>query len=505
MTRKHIIISLIFSALVIIAVSMSGIVDASPLAQATNTPRATRDRTKNPRATKTSEATAEATAHVTATSETVSEDSENSALDPLTSQLLIINSDRNDVAKVTVNVYDANGDIAFSDEIKIKENGAKILEMPKGVGDDFLGSARIVSDRRVQALVLSANRRGSTSDVYQVNPTSSRALTLPYLAHLASNAQNSLLAIQNVSSVTADANVSAYDLDGNEVTTHPLTIPARASVYLNTTALFGANSFVGSARITANQSLAAAELVMLGQETASLHALNANDEGSDQVVPLVERARRKDGTIKTWTELYVRNNGAAATDITVAFYNRKGEVKGSVTRANVPAGGVAVFSTRESEFEFLSKKFSGWANVTSLADTPLAIHSLGARASGKQWFGGGAVENHLANARNVCGVVSSTGNQRSVITLVNMHADKKAKVQVRLFAGEDGAQVKTIELQVAPHAQTKITPKNGLPLNFQGLSVLTSEGQSSRELVVQVTTQMLDGRRARSVSGYVCR
>lgn len=502
MTKKYLLAAFIVSVLVTIILGMSGIVDASSLTFGRATDRPTRDLTEKPRKTKTSEPAAQETVTPEATPVV---DVEALAAGALSSQVLVLNSDRGGTARVSIDVYDDAGGVAFSDTFKLKQNGAKVVTLPKAVGVDFMGSARVVADRRVQALVLDANGDGTASDAYEVVRGGSNTLTLPYLRHLALATQNSLIAIQNTSSVATNATLTAYDVAGSVILAHPVGIPPRASVYLKTDDLFGATAFVGSAVITADQPLAAAELTTYKQDTASLRAYTVQDEGTRLVAPGVERKRNKKDTLTAWNELYVRNNGAAAADIKVEYYSQKGDKTGTITRTNIPAGGLAMFDTSTAEFQFLGKKFVGWASVESTGDTPIVVHSLAAQGRGKQFVGVGGVARPQINGRSVCGSVSTSAKVRSTLTLSNPRGKEDAVVRVRLYDREEGAQVSDFNVAVKSNAQAKITTENGLPTNFQGIALVGVDGGDSRSIIAMVTTQTLNGKRVQSTSGYVCR
>lgn len=555
MTRKQLIASLIAVALILASLSIGGIVDASPLLQASRTPRATRERTRNPtatdtntprptrqratreptatdtrtprptrqdtrtpRSTKTPEATAEPSATDTPTRRStrtgtppagVQGDNGTEGFGVLTSQLLVLNPDRSGTANVTLKVYDAQGAVAFADSFKLVENGAKLVTLPPSVGKEFLGSARITANRRIQALVLDASGDGAASDAYEVSSAASNALTLPYVRHLQVSKKspivvNSVIAIQNTSAQTADATLTVYDVAGNEILAHPVSIAPYASAYVNTTDLFPDTLFAGSARITSDQTLAAAELLTGAQDTASLRALTSSDAGTRLVAPGIQRKLGKKNKVNAWNDLFVRNGANAPTDITVSYYNRTGQLKSKVTRSNVAAGGLARFNTGLDEFGALGKSFVGWAAIASTQNAPLAVYSLASKARGKQVVGIGALPRSRLNGSAVCGDVSATVKEKSVVTIINTDSKTKAAVHVRFFNQADGAPITQLDVQVAPNGQFQLDAQNGLPANFQGLAILKTEGKN-KSIAALVTTQTVQGTRALGISGYVCR
>lgn len=526
MTRKHLIVGLVLSVLLLGVLALDRAANAAPPAQdseptreLTLSPRPTRDRTRNPRPTaaEPSEPTRQLTQEPRPTLRTLppvetstpapKANPKNAAVAPrrISSQLLIINPHGEGKARVTVNVFDLTGAIAYSDTVKINQNGAKVVTVPKTLGNNFLGSARLTSNRRIQAIVLDNTVDGTSSDTYEATGTMMQELTLPFVRHLAPTTQNSIIAIQNTSSAPADTLFAAYDLNGVEVLAYPVSIPPNASAYLNTDDLFGTNVFVGSARITSNRTIAAAEIAMNMQDTASFDGLTTRDESNKHVVPVVERKRRKDGTINTWNELYVRNNGTTATDITVKYFNKKGQVKGIVKRSNVPAGGLATFVTRESEFDFLGNKYSGRVVVSGASGAKLVVHSLGARVRGKQWMGVESIIRQRVNGRGVCADVRSTAKNKTVLALTNVHRKKNALVHLRFYSHIKGKPAGSVDITLGPDETAYLDDRNGIPGNFEGIALINADPGSSQELVAMAVTQTLEGKRVKSISGYLCR
>jgi hypothetical protein len=498
MTKRHLLGSLIVIALVIVLFNTGGIANTFALAQAPNTPRPTRDRTANPRQTKTPQA-AEATGTPDADNQ-----GDVSAPELLSSRLLVVNPGSVQTARVTVNMFDSQGSTVYSDTMRIKPNGVKLINVPKELGNDFLGSARIVSNQRVQALVLDSNVAGSANDVYEVTNVTSNTLVLPVVQHDAASSEHSLIAVQNTSALSAEATFTALDTDGNEILAQALTIAPRASAYLDTRDLFGANDFLGSARITADQRVAAVELSAFGQGTASVRALVAEEASPQLIVPMLERRRNAKRGMVVWSLVYVRNNGDAPTDITLRLFTEQGDKKANATRASVPAGGLAVFDLRADEFKSLGKKFIGWARAASTDKTPLAASAFVARARGKQWNATGAVARARVKGRSVCGDVRVTAKQTAILTLLNPNAREMARVKLNLYAGEDGAPVAEMEREIGPNGQIRITSANGLPNDFRGIAIVSTDAAFAREVVAAVLTQTRDGKRVTATRGYVC-
>lgn len=235
-----------------------------------------------------------------------------------------------------------------------------------------------------------------------------------------------------------------------------------------------------------------------------MRAYSVQDEGTRLVAPGVSRKRNKKDVLNTWNELYARNNGAVATNIKAEYYNQKGDKVGSITRSNIPAGGLAIFDTSTNEFQFLGKKFVGWASVESTGDAPMVVHALAAQGRGKQFVGIGGVARPQINGRSVCGSVSTTAKQKSTLTISNPRNKEDAVVRVRLYERTEGAQVADFNVAIKSNAQATITTKNGLPSNFQGIAIVGVDGGDSRSIIAMVTTQTANGK-IKSTSGYVCR
>jgi hypothetical protein len=543
MTKKQILLALLLTALVAALLNLSGfgVSRVEGQAEPTNTRRATRDRTtnpkptrdltKNPKPTRQDSPTGEPTRRPTrdrttnpkptrdltanpkptrasdATATPVpAPKNKNAAVKPrrLTSRLLIVNPHRTGNARVKIEVFDSDGNVAHTQNIKIQKNAAKIFTLPESVGNNFLGSARITANRRIQALVLDSDNGGTSSDTYEATGSAPGALTLPLVRHIAPGTQNSIIAIQNTASAPAAGSFTAYDANGAEVLSHPLSIPPNASVYLNTDDLFGSTQFLGSARITADRTLAAAELTLNKHDSASFDALYERDSNNKHVVLGIERKRRKDGKLNGWNELYVRNDEGAPSDITVKYYKKTGKVSGKLTRKNVPPGGLAVFDTREADLNFLGLRFSGWATVTGKNGARVSVHSLASRTRAKQWMGLESIVRSRINGRGVCGDLQANPAGKSILTLVNTHAKQKALVHLRFYKHEKGQALGSHDLELKPNSQISLVPGKGLPTNFRGIVLIDANTGDAGRIVAMVTTQTFKNGVANGTTAYLC-
>jgi hypothetical protein len=240
-----------------------------------------------------------------------------------------------------------------------------------------------------------------------------------------------------------------------------------------------------------------------------MRAYTPSDAGASMLVPVVTRKVRGNGTIAAWTELYVRNQDTLPTDVTVEFFTATGESKGTVTRANVPAGGMVALLTRDTEMKFLGKKFNGWARVTS-SGAPLAVEVLGAQGTGKQLSAVNAVSGTNAGERVMCGDLRVDATSKPILTLLNGDATQAANVRLRVYDAQNGAQVADVTVNVNASSAYSVTAPRGfyqfLQPKFRGMLRITTEQDGAREIVALMRTHALNAKgRVTSTSAYVCR
>lgn len=289
----------------------------------------------------------------------------------------------------------------------------------------------------------------------------------------------------------------------------PLTIAPYASAYVNTSELFPTGTFTGSATVTSDRPLAAAELTLFLKDVASLRALTATEAGMSQLLPNVTRRVKNDGSLGMWNELYVRNEGVTATDITVEYFARDGVSKLTVTHDAVPPHGLAIFNTHDQAFKKLGKRFIGWVRITSSA-APVASDALVVRSKGKQLGGVNGVNETVATGRTRCADVQYTSSSVSSLYVLNADPTKAAQVQARIYDQAKGQQMGEFVINVPANGQYALTPPKGpmgaIRLNFRGALTLSPQGDGSKTILALIKTQALNGKRkVISQAVYMCR
>ncbi len=423
-------------------------------------------------------------------------------------QLRVFNTSAKQVARVQFEIFDAQGNRVFADKFRIKPNAARLVELPASLAQNFVGNARLSADQRIQAIVIDTNGKTGATDTYEAPSRASTLLTLPFVRHLKLDTRNSLFAIQNVTANSANATLRIFDPDGIQIIAQALTLAPNGSAYINSNDLFPTGAFVGSAQITSDQPLAAALLALDIKDTASTSAFTPSQAAPSMLAPFVTRRVRATGVIPRWTEIYARNQDTQPTDITVEFFTNAGESRGVVTRANVAAGGIASFNTRESEFKFLGKKFNGWARVTA-PGAPLAVTILNAQNRGKQLATVNAAAESELSARVGCPDLKVDATTKSILTLLNGDAHDAANVRLRVYDSESGAQVADVTVKVNAASAYSVTSPHGFyqPLQpeFRGTLRITTVKGGAREIVALARTYTLNAKgRATSARAYMC-
>lgn len=535
---KRLIVPGALSALLVVLLMLGAFADAagaSP-ANARQTPTSTPTATRSPRASRTptptvnparaltrqARQTAAAGAQRATPTRTVAPTEDTSAIDEdillepeaapvnpgaMTSQVVVFNPDLSGSATVLLDVRNVSGASVYSQMVTVNSNGARLISLPS-LSSGFQGGAVVSSDKNVQAMVVDANTAQTARDAYEGTGAPAKILTLPLLRHLAANTQNSVVAVQNTTNTTADAKLTYYDANGAPSPPVPLTIPPMTSAYVNTNGLFGSNRFIGSARITSDHELAAVEQSLYYQDTASFRALTPSQQGSPLYLPLIERRVTKTGVGVNWSETFVRNNGSAPTDITIEYYSTTGTPVMTLTRQAVAPNGLAQFITQEAAFAALGRKFVGWARVTS-SGQPLALVSLEAQNRGKRLVGIQAIPEGSTGRKWVCGDVLRGAAQNTTLYLLNTHPSVNAKVKVRLYDQQSGAQRAVVRFTLPPNSVTATSLSgvgyDGAGSPYEGMAIVAAAGTAAAPRVVAMayTPYTSDGK-ITSATSYVC-
>lgn len=422
----------------------------------------------------------------------------------MSSQIIIINPDTTGAATVGISIRNSVGAEVYATTVPVSKNGARVVTLPS-LGT-FNGSAVISSDKNVQAMVTDANASQTARDLYEGSSATAQAITLPLFRHLAQNTGNSIIAVQNTSNTAANVTLSYYDQAGNVTALSPTSVQPLASVYFNTNSIsFPTSPFIGSAKITADQNIAAAEQTLFAKDTASFRGLTASDEGTTLYVPVIERRVNVNGVPNAWSETYVRNNGIAATNISVQYYSSAGAPVGNpVTHSGVQPNGLAQFITKDLGFEFLGS-FTGSAQVT--ASQPISLYSLEALGKGGLLYGVSGLTDAQTGTRFACGDTFRSATQNSKINILNT-GGAPATVRVRLFDKNSGANLKAVKFTNIPsHSVLTVSLADATyaaaGTSFEGLAVVNSLAPA-QPLAVSVNTPYSSAGKSISITAYDC-
>jgi hypothetical protein len=404
----------------------------------------------------------------------------------MTSRIFLFNLDAS-TATVGINFLNLDGTTkATIAPFSIPSNGAVAKPLPSAIKSPFSGSAVVSSDKNVQAFVTDSNSNNTARDKYQGMLSPNANLVFPFVRHLARNTQNSIIAIQNTSNAPADITLHLFDQGGNEVAAPTANgLAPLASHYFNTNAIFPSGTFTGTAQVSATggAALAGSEQTRFMKDTASFRALTSADEATTLYVGFVERRRNSAGTPTSWSEIYVRNDGSNATDITAQFYSQTGAPALAVTRTAVPPNGIAQFLTNGGEFKSFTQPgayFKGWTRITS-SGQPLALYSLDAQNSGARLFGMEGMTS--PGSKFACGdalrLDSPSQPQFSTINIVNPNASA-VNATVRLYSAGNGAAAGTKTVKVGSKNLVSVVLSDAAFANagtsFEGLAVVSSPG-----------------------------
>lgn len=425
---------------------------------------------------------------------------------PMSSQIVIFNPDTSGAATVRLDVYNAAGAVAYTTNLTVSPNGMKLVPLPGSLGANFQGGAEISSDKNVQALVVGANANNTARDSYEGAMSPAQDVTLPFVRHLAVNTQNTILAIQNTTANNAGITVRFYNPDGSVANTQNLNIVAHQSAYLNTNSIFLGNAFTGSVRVTSDQDVAVAAQTLYYQDTAALSGADASE--SDTVLLLNEAARKINGggVPVNWSEIFVRNNGTNATNVTLDFYSLTGALVTSFPPNAVAPDGMAQFLLKDAAYDALGNNFTGWVKISSSGE-PVSATSLQVLSKGKRMYSvNGLVEDGLGT-RYVCGNTLRMTTQNSRLSILNTDAVKTAKAIVRLYNQDTGAKVVQTKVTVPPNSTITVLLSDSkfasAGTNYQGMALVQVNGASPAQVVVSASTPY-GSKKLTGTTGYSC-
>ncbi|MBI4673496.1 MAG: hypothetical protein HY741_17730 [Chloroflexi bacterium] len=476
------------------------------------TPKATRVRTRQPKTTREPKKTA--TPEPAATPEPVgaddasdADDAEISPVSPgaMTSQILVFNPDPSGAATVQIDIYNAGGTVAYTTTETVNADGAKLITLPGSLGANFQGSAVISSDKNVQALGVAANSNKSARDAYEGTSAPATNLSLPFARHLAANTQNSILAVHNTTASSANVTITFYNPDGSQANQQNATLAAHQPLYLNTNTLFPSGTFIGSVDVTATQNVVAALQSLYYKDTAALRALAPSEQGSTVFLNFVERKLSGSGVPLNWSEIFVRNSGASATDVTLNLYNVTGALVGSQTATAVPVNGMAQFMLNDAAFASVGNNYVGWAKVTTTGET-VGVAALDVISKGKRLTGVNGLANGQVASRYVCGDAARTTSMNSRLSILNTEA-RNAKVQIRLYDPTTGAKLVQTKIKLTPNAVKTVKLSDAAfaaaGTNFQGMAIVQAKGTTPPKIVVTANNPYGSSKLS-GTTGYAC-
>ncbi len=424
---------------------------------------------------------------------------------PMTSRILVFNPDPSGSATVQIDIYNAGGMVEHTSTVNVSKNGAKLVTLPASLGSSFQGGAVVSSDKNVQAIVVGANKKNTARDAYEGTAAPATDVTLPFVRHLAQNTQNTLLAIQNTSPNAAKVTVTFYNPNGSVANTQNANLAGHQPLYLNTNTLFPTGTFVGSARVTANQNVAVAAQTLYYLDTAAFDGESAADQDTLLFLSQAQRKLNRAGVAQNWSELYVRNNGVNPTTITVEFYSSAGALVHTETVNNVPAQGLAQFALQDGAFAALGNSYNGWAKVSSSGEAIVAS-ALAVYAKGKRMYSVNLLPNAATALRYVCGDTSRTGDQITRLNILNL-GSKKAKIQVVLYKGDSGAKTATAKMSIPANNMATVLLSdpafNNAGTNYQGMAIVRSKGTAAPKLVVTANNPF-GSSKLTGTTGYQC-
>lgn len=423
----------------------------------------------------------------------------------MTSQIVVFNPDTTGSATVQIDIYNSAGSVAYTTTEFLSPNGAKIITLPNSLGANFQGSAVISSDKNVQALALTANGNNTARDAYEGLSAPATNLIFPFARHLANDTQNNLVAIHNPNASDANVAITFYNADGSQAHQQNAVIPARQPFYLNTNDIFPSATFTGSITLESNKEIAAALQARYAKDTAALRARAVDEQDTRVYLNRVERKVNAKGIPQNWSEIFARNSGTNATDITVEFFTGAGTSLGTQTVTDVPANGAAQFLLNTDTFASLGNNFVGWAQISSSGE-PLGVSALSVLNKGKRLTGVDGFANSQLNTRYVCGNTARSATENTELTLLNTEA-RNAKVVVRLFDPNTGAKLAQTTFKLTPNAATTVKFSDalfaGAGSNFVGMTLVQAKGTTPPKIIATVSNPFGSSKQI-GTTGYLC-
>lgn len=427
----------------------------------------------------------------------------------MTSKIALFNPDTTGAATVQIDIYKVGGALASSTTVTVAPNGAKLVPLPTSLGTNFQGGAQISSDKNVQALVIGANDSKTARDEYEGVLAPALELTLPLVRHLTLNTQYTQFAIQNTTTNDTAVTVTFYDANGMVLSdkTQSLTIMGNESRYVNTNTIFGGDQFVGSARIVSqNQPVAVAAQTLFTRDTAAFGGIASSDAANVLYLNQVQRKLNDAGVAINRSEIFVRNDGASPTNITLNFFSFDGKLITSSGASNVPANGLAQFSLGSPDYSALGTNFNGWAMISSSGEL-LTATALQVVSKGKSMYGTNALPSNAFGRRYVCGDVSRMATQNSQLQILNSDDTRTAAVVLRLFSPDTGAKLVQLKVKIPKQSTSTILISDAkfaaAGTSFQGMLTAQVKGTIPPNVLVTVINPYRNPK-VTGTTGYMC-
>jgi len=423
---------------------------------------------------------------------------------PLVSTVIIANLDTQS-ADATLRIFDLVGTETYSTTRTIEAKGITVIPMPASLPVGFVGSATVSSHAHVYPLVLNANDSNTARELYETTSKGQTSLTFPVFRNLGSDAQKSLIAIQNTDrTLPATVTFHYYAADGSEAPASPpadVIIPPLTSHYFDSYTLFGSLPSTYTVRVDSSAPIAGAERIEYQQDTAAVGGLTSTDDGKQLFLNWIERKVNESNKPLTWSEVYVQNRGNAATTLAVKYYKPNGELA-ALQNKLVQPNGFAIVDTRT--VNRLADKFKGYVKIAQSGDQSLAAEWLEGSVRGKALAGFKAVPAGQAAAGWACADArryTDDPKQTTVFKIVDTDIDD-ASLRVTLYDGVSGVAKVTKSYTLGSDQQltVKLANKkfNSLGNAYEGLALIQST--NGAQVIVNAFTTYGD----LGETGYTC-
>jgi hypothetical protein len=287
-----------------------------------------------------------------------------------TSTVVLVNTEVAE-AHATVDFLEADGRITSTTEKTIAAQGLAVITVP---ATSLQGSARVLADRRVEAIVVNANDKGSIRDSYEAVLPSTMASFPLFQRPDASNKSVFITVLSTDTTETTNVTLRYYDERGVARGTRTVTLQPLASHNFDIVRASGKKKRGLTATLESTSPVVAAEHVATaGSDGTSLKAVAQSDECTSCTLGLIKFGT-SDKSLQ-WTEIYIQNRGTTKARVSLNYRNSKGASTMKQTRT-IPAQGFTRFDTRQGA-QKRGGDFVGYATITQTGEgQPLAVQWL---------------------------------------------------------------------------------------------------------------------------------